>query len=68
MYYGIIIPVNSATIEWAAWAPWNAADLILFSMLFTACLLEGMQLDDNLNVYFKIMVLALAAAGKNLAV
>lgn len=64
----MVLPVNSATTEWAAWAPWKAADLILFSMLFTACLLEEMQLDDNLNVYFKIMVLALAAVGKSLEI
>lgn len=37
-------------------------------MLFTACLLEETQLDDNLNVYFKIMVLALAAVGKSLEI
>lgn len=64
MYYSIIIPVNNATTEWAVCPPWNTTDLILFSMLLTTRLLEGMQLDDNLNFYFKIMSLAHMAAEK----
>lgn len=68
MYYSIIIPVNNVTTEWVVCPHWNTTDLILFSMLLTTRLLEGMQLDDNLNFYFKILSLAHMAAEKGLEI
>lgn len=53
MHCRIIIPENSVSTERAVWPPWNTTEPVLFSGLLTTRLLEGMQLDDNLNVILK---------------